>query len=166
MCEAGLLADARVELIGGELLEMNAQSATHATLTVILHRLLERAYGPGFYVRGHSPLRCGDHDQPEPDLALVRGEPKLTESHPTGTDVVLVIEVAITTVAHDRAKAEVYGRGGVPEYWLVLPETGAVEVHREPQPDGSYGSKQTFRAGDTIAWPERSDGVQADLLLP
>lgn len=119
---SGRLADAKVELIAGELLAMNAQGPVHASLTVWLRRLVEAAYGGDFHVRNHSPLRATEFDQPEPDLALVRGEATKHAAHPTGRDVVLVMEVSVTTVRDDRDKASVYARGGVPEYWLINPE--------------------------------------------
>jgi Uma2 family endonuclease len=167
MIEAGLLADARVELIDGELLAMNAQGAPHSMLTVWLRRLLEQTYGPGFYVQDHSPLATGAYDQPEPDLALVRGAPEKTAArHPSGRDVVLVIEVAFTTLREDRAKADVYARGHVPEYWLINPAGPAVEVHRAPQPDGTYGEKRVYHPRERITWPERQDAIDATELLP
>ena len=163
---SGRLADARVELIDGDLLEKVPQNPLHASLTVWLRRLLEAAYGSGYHVRDHSPLRATQHDQPEPDLALVRGAAQKQAPHPTGGDVVLVIEVSVSSVPEDRAKAAVYARGGVAAYWLVDPEGGQVEVHRGPQPDGSYRSKQTYAPGEIIRWPERDDGVDAAELLP
>ncbi|MEL6188003.1 MAG: Uma2 family endonuclease [Myxococcota bacterium] len=164
---SGRLAGAPVELIDGWLYDMNAQGPIHANHTVWLRQVLEGAYGPGHYVRDHSPLRATDFDQPEPDLALVRGEPAKGERpHPTGADVVLVMELSVTTLAEDREKAAVYARGGVPEYWLVAPHEGQVEVHRGPNPDGSYREKLTYVAGDAIPWPERDDAVDAAELLP
>ena len=161
MCATGALADARVELIDGELLEMNAQGDVHAILTVLLHRLLEQTYGAGHYVRDHSPLRAGEFDQPEPDLVLVRGEPSLASLHPQGRDVVLVVEIAVTTLDYDRAKAAVYARGDVPVYVLVNVEGEEIEVYRGPRSDGSYLEKRTLAAGDRLQWPERDDDVDA-----
>ncbi|MEM1029745.1 MAG: Uma2 family endonuclease [Myxococcota bacterium] len=165
MCAAGLLVDARVELIDGELLEMNAQGPIHAGLTVMIHRLLEETYGAGHYVRDHSPLHLTEHDQPEPDLALIRGTPTV-EAHPRGADAVLVVEIAVSTVFHDRDKADVYARGGVPAYFLINVEMAEVEVYRAPRVDGTYGEKRVFVAGERIEWPERDDEVDAGELLP
>ena len=162
----GRLADARVELIDGELFAMNAQGPVHASLTVWLRHLIEAAYGSEFHVRDHSPLRATDYDQPEPDLALVRGAPSKQAPHPTGPDVVLVIEVSVTTVREDREKAAVYARAGVGEYWLINPDESKVEVHRGPNADGSYRSKQTYGPGEVIPWPERVDGIDAAELVP
>lgn len=163
---SGCLDDARVELIDGELLAMSQQGPIHASLTVWLHRRLEAAYGQGFHVRDHSPLRAGRHDQPEPDLALVRGEAPRTGPHPTGADVVLVMEVSVSSLEVDRMKAAVYARAGVPAYWLVDPEGGRIEVHRGPQADGSYRSKETYLRGDLIPWPEQDGAIDAAELLP
>lgn len=163
---SGRLNQARVELIDGELLEMNPEEPVHASLTVWLRGLLEDVYGDDHHVRAHSPLRATAHDQPEPDLALVRGQRAKQSPHPTGADVVLVIEVSVSTVREDRDKAAVYARGGVQEYWLVEPDAGQVEVRRGPSPDGSYRSKQTYVRGESIPWPERDTAVDATELLP
>ena len=164
---SGRLDGVPVELIDGWLYDMNAQGPIHANHTVWLRGVLERVYGAGHHVRDHSPLRATDYDQPEPDLALVRGEAvKGERPHPTGADVVLVMELSVTTVAEDREKAAVYARGGVPEYWLVAPRERRVEVHRGPEPDGTYRDKRTYTEGEAIPWPERADTVDVDELLP
>ncbi len=113
----------------------------------------------------HSPLRATDHDQPEMALALVRERPARKRPIPSGADVVLGMEVSVTTVREDREKAAVYSRAGVPEYWLVNPDDGKVEVHRGPNSDSSHRSKQTFGRGEAIPWPERADRVDAAELV-
>lgn len=164
---SGRLVHEKVELIDGWLYDMNPQGPIHANHTVWLRQLLEQTYGPGHHVRDHSPLRATDYDQPEPDLALVRGAAvKGERPHPRGPDVVLVVEVSVTSLAADRDKAAVYARGGVPEYWLVAPGERRVEVHRGPESDGSYRDKRTYSAGEKIPWPERDDAVDAEDLLP
>ena len=76
MVETGVLYHGeRVELIAGELLVMNPQGATHSSLTVHLHRVLQRAYGSAHHVRDHSPVVGTTDSIPEPDLAVVPGEP-------------------------------------------------------------------------------------------
>ena len=167
MIEAGVLTNARVELIDGELLAMNAQGAPHVMLTVWLRRLLESVYGAGHYVQDHSPISVTEYDRPEPDLALVRGTPSKTAAHlPTGSDLVLVVEVSFTTLREDRAKAEVYARGGVPNYWLVNADEQCIEVHTGPRPDGSWLTMKVYSPGEHIAWPERKDSIDAAQLLP
>ncbi len=167
MLNVGLLADEPVELIDGELIRMNAQGAPHAMLTVWIHRLLERTYGPGFYVRDHSPLQTSQYDLPEPDLALIRGEPQKTATrHPTSADTVLVIEVSFTSRAADRRKAGVYGRGAVAEYWLVDPASRRLEVRKAPDAAGEYQVTHLLDEDATVQWPGRQDSIAVRQLLP
>ena len=52
-------------------------------------------------------------------------------------DALLIIEVADSTLAYDRStKLRFYADAGIPEYWVVDCVAEAVEVHREPGPDG------------------------------
>ena len=167
MIEVGILVDTKVELIDGELLKKNAQSAGHVRLTAWIHRLLESVYGPEFYVQDHSPIQATEYDLPEPDLALVRGPlTKTAEQLVRGKDLVLVIEVSFTTVRDDRAKATTYALGGIPAYWLVNASEGCIEVYTGPQPDGTWLETKVYWPGQVLPWPERHDGIDAQELLP
>jgi Uma2 family endonuclease len=76
MAEVGILApDARVELIEGEVIEMPPIGAPHASVVNRLHTLLVETVQGHALVRGQSPLRLDRHNEPEPDLALVRTRP-------------------------------------------------------------------------------------------
>src|SRR2546422_981580 len=80
------------------------------------------------------------------DMRHMRGRPH----HPRAEDILLVIEVADTTVAYDRdIKMPLYARAGVPEGWLVDLDADRVEVCREPA-DGRYTSIRLVSRGDTI----------------
>jgi Uma2 family endonuclease len=67
----------------------------------------------------------------------------------------LVIEVADSSVAHDRGlKKRVYARADVPAYWIVNLEQQQVEVYSQPymaegKPD--YGTVKAFAIGQTVA---------------
>jgi len=64
--------------------------------------------------------------------------------------VILVIEVADSSVALDRAiKIPLFGREGIPEAWLIDLAQGLIEVYRGPSPSG-YRNKQTLGAGDIL----------------
>jgi Uma2 family endonuclease len=166
MLDAGVLDDRRVELIDGDLIEMNPQGPVHANLTTWIRELLLETYGrDGFHVRDHSPVDISPFDQPEPDLALVRGRHRKGSAHPNGADLVLVFELAQSSVSRDRAKAAVYAKGGVPEYWIVDCERARLEVRRAPS-GGDYGVVETLGPPDRIAWPERGDDVAVAELLP
>ena len=62
------------------------------------------------------------------------------------TTALLVIEIAVTSIAEDRAQAAVYAESGVEEYWIVLPRERQIEVYRHPE-SGVYREKHTVSEG-------------------
>lgn len=166
LLDAGLLEDRRVELIDGELVEMNPQGPVHANLTGWVRDLLAKVYGTvTHHVRDHSPVDVSPYDQPEPDVALVR-KPRVRQMpHPKGEDLVLVVEIARRSVPAARAKAKVYARGKIPELWIVDTERRRLEVFRDP--DGErYRDQKVLAEDDRVRWPERPDDVAVHELLP
>jgi len=157
MVEAGILSeDERVELIEGRLVTMSPQGPTHSTLTVIVHRLLAQAYGEDFHVKDHSPIDAGPISLPEPDVALVRGEPRdFLKRHPSAEDLLLVVEVAYTTHREARAKTRVYAGAGVPTYWLLDVPGRSLEVFSDPDLErGEYANHSVHADGDAVPLPE------------
>jgi Uma2 family endonuclease len=151
MGEARILApDARVELIEGEIFDMAPIGSLHAGTVTRLGRILERAVGDTALVYIQNPVALSNYSAPQPDLALLRPrEDFYTASHPGPADVLLVIEVADTTLRDDReVKAPLYAAHGVPEYWIVDLEGKGVHVFREPQ-SGQY--RQAFTAAGSEA---------------
>jgi Uma2 family endonuclease len=139
MAEAGIFTeDDRVELIEGEVVEMPPIGPLHAGTVNILAGLLSRAVAERAVVAVQNPVRLEPDSEPLPDLAVLKYRPDgYSRSHPGPDDVLLVIEVADTTVAYDRGvKLPLYGRSGIREAWLVDLAAGKVEVYREPSPDG------------------------------
>ena len=61
--------DERVELVGGELVCKEPQSARHAAAVLRVAEELRRAFGAGWLVRIQMPLALGDDSEPEPDGA-------------------------------------------------------------------------------------------------
>ncbi|MCL4861873.1 MAG: Uma2 family endonuclease, partial [Caldilineaceae bacterium] len=72
---------------------------------------------------------------PEPDVSVVIGSyDDYRDAHPT--TALLVVEVADTSLAHDRErKRRVYARAGIPEYWLVNLNDYRLEIFRNPAED-------------------------------
>jgi Uma2 family endonuclease len=168
MIAAGILCEGEhVQLISGTLVAMTPQGAPHARVIQRLNRLLVRAVGDDLVVRPQLPLMLVDDSEPEPDLAVVRArDAESGERHPR--TALLVVEVAGESLPLDRqAKAVLYARAGIPEYWIVNLAESSVEVRREPDPaSGSYRTKAVARSGDTLvaaSLPGLSIGV-ADLL--
>ena len=152
MVEVGILhPDERVELIEGEIIVMPPAGPAHANNVDEYIEVFAR-YAPGrFRIRIQNPVRLDDYSEPEPDVALVRRRPEgYGAAHPTPADVLLVIEVAHSSLEYDRnIKAHIYGRSGVPETWVRnLPED-CIERFTEPGPDG-YARHTIHRRGETL----------------
>ena len=114
MIAAGLFAPGeRVELIDGEILTVTPQGSLHATAVRLAEDALRVSFGPGFDVRAQLPLSCDAHSLPEPDLAVVSGQPRdFRDSHPI--TAVLIVEIADTTLEYDRQrKGRIYARAGI-----------------------------------------------------
>ncbi len=79
-----------------------------------------------------NPIRLGERSEPQPDIAVVTDK-NYMDAHPTASDVLLIVEVADTTLEYDRdIKLGLYARHGIPEVWLLDVNAGELSVHREP----------------------------------
>ena len=81
---------------------------------------------------------------PEPDLAwVVRRD--YSGGRPTEADVLLVVEVAESSLAYDCGeKADLYAAAGIADYWVVNLPDHSIEVRRDPE-KGRYRSLSTCR---------------------
>ena len=168
MARAGILhEDDRVELLDGEIIEMAPIGSRHAaTVNRMTRRFNERAAGR-FIVSAQNPVRLSNHSEPQPDLMLLRHRNDEYESaHPGPRDVLLVVEVADTTVSSDRrTKLPMYAAAGIPEASLINLPRNSIEVHRGPH-DGRYQQVTVYRRGDSItllALPDITVSVDAIL---
>jgi Uma2 family endonuclease len=155
MAEAGVLSpDARVELLDGQVVEMNPIGSRHAGCVNRLTRMLTLAAGERATVAIQNPAILDDFSEPQPDVAVMRFRPDgYATRHPGPADVLLLIEVMVTSADLDReVKAPLYARAGVPEVWLVDLEAGAIEVRRDPAGEG-YRQIRTVARGDTLTPP-------------
>ncbi len=127
--------DERLELIGGEVVQkMSPQESPHATSVQLAEEALRLAFQQGHAVRVQLPLALGEHDEPEPDVAVVVGAIRdYEEEHPRSA--VLIVEVADSSLRTDRgAKAGLYAGAGIGDYWIVNLVDRVLEVHRDPAP--------------------------------
>ena len=150
--EAGVFTeDDRVELIDGDVRDMTPIGPPHAWIVSRLNQRLVLRLASRAFVSVQNPLRLDDHTEPLPDLVVARGgEDDYAERHLEAGDVLLVVEVADSSLRYDRAeKVPRYARAGIPEAWLVDVADRAVGVHTEPGP-GGYAREQVFRPGEEI----------------
>ena len=170
MAEVGILKpDERVELIEGEIIVMAPIGPEHAD-DVDEFNTVFGIYAPGrFRIRIQNPVRLDNGSEPQPDAALLRLRPGgYRAAHPTPADVLLVVEVADSSLAYDRdVKAHIYGRNDIPETWVRnLPED-CIERFTQPSPDG-YAQHTVHRRGETltpVSLPDLNFPV-SDLLPP
>jgi Uma2 family endonuclease len=155
MAEVGLLSeDSRVELIEGEIIEMSPIGSTHSGTVNRSSTFLNRTLGDTVIVSVQNPVRIDDFSEPQPDLALLKPRKDFySKSHPAPEDVLMVIEVADTSVNYDRnLKLPLYARAGIPEAWLMVLGKGIIEVHSQPK-NGKYQKVQRMKRGKTLTSP-------------
>ena len=170
MAEAGILdEDEHVELIAGRILEMSPKGIGHAVSTNRATRCFLAKVGDRAIVRSQDPIRLNDASEPEPDLVLAKPHPKeYADHHPTAAEILLVLEVADSSLTYDRnAKSRLYSTAGIPQFLILNLKAREMEDHRAPSPDG-YRSLGTYRAGESftlVAFPDVSISV-LELLPP
>lgn len=150
MGEAGVFTkDARLELIEGEIIEMSPTGSRHAACVKFLSRFLNRTASDIALVSTHDPLRLDDFSEPEPDIALLRLRVDFyRDAHPTPADVLLIIEVADTTLAYDRqVKTPLYAKAGIEEAWIINLTEEQIKVY-SGLADGAYQTTVNFRRGE------------------
>jgi Uma2 family endonuclease len=149
--ETGILnEDARVELIEGYLIDMAPIGSPHAGTVDWLNQTLTLALGTRALVRVQSPIVLSNDSEPQPDLLVLRPrDDYYRKTHPLPRDVILVVEIADTSLAFDRnVKLPLYARHGIPEAWLVDLTDKRLLIASGPTPDG-YGVMEPY-AGGTV----------------
>lgn len=168
MAEVGLLEpDARVELIDGVVVDMAPIGPGHGGHVKRGNRFFTRLLGDRALMSVQDTIRMGPRFGPEPDLAILRPRADdYTESNPTAEDILMLIEVAESSLSYDRAtKMRLYAQVGVPDYWIVNLVDKQIEIHRDPTAEG-YKTIEIKRRGDAIqlvAFPDVTVSV-SDIL--
>jgi Uma2 family endonuclease len=139
MGQAGILPeDSRIELIAGDIVVREPVGAYHAGTVDRLNRLWTSRLGDQAIVRIQNPVQFREQDtELQPDVMLLRPRGDFyTTTHPVAADVLLLIEVADTTLRLDRrVKIPLYARVGIVEVWLVDLTTDQVERYLIPEGD-------------------------------
>jgi Uma2 family endonuclease len=164
MIKTGILREgAPIELLDGVLVYKDRSArgkdpATvaplHSVIVSLLAELNARLEPLGCHMQIQGPISLPPHHEPEPDGAIVKGAPRdYTKRLPGPDDVCCVIEVADSSLAHDRAtKLRVYAEAGIPQYVIVNLVDSQIEVYEQPVPaEGRYGKATVVKAGQTFA---------------
>lgn len=168
LVNAGVLAgDERVELLEGELIKMSPVNLAHVLAVNRLTYLLATRLAQRAILSIQNPVRLAKRSMPQPDVALWRlHEDDYRSGLPGPEDILLIIEVADSSVEYDRrGKSLLYARAGIQEYWIVNLPQKVLEVYRQPR-EGSYRSILRLTTGDTadlLAFPDVTLSVGAIL---
>jgi Uma2 family endonuclease len=139
MADLGFFHGKQVQLIKGEIIRMSPMKTAHATSIQLVVALLSKLFAKGFAVRPQLPMSFSKIDEPEPDVAVVKGNIRdFGDSHPkTAT---LIVEISDTTLRFDRTtKAELYAENKIPDYWILNLKERQLEVYRRPVKVKSQG---------------------------
>jgi Uma2 family endonuclease len=148
MIDLGVFDEWSVELLNGVLVEKISKSELHVYLVDLLVELIrEFCSGSEFWVRKEDPVTIGN-SEPEPDVSVVKGS-RSQFRHSKPATAHFVIEVSNSSLGLDRAKARDYAKAGIPEYWIVRPDSDLTEVYREPK-DGEYAEMMEMPSGTTL----------------
>jgi Uma2 family endonuclease len=134
LAELGFFRNKHVELIHGEIWRVTV-NPPHAMAVELLDKVVRHALGDDvFRFRVVMPLDLGRRNQPAPDMVVLLGDIRDSQSHPTAA--LLVIELSDSSLRDDRTvMARLYAKAGIPEYWILNLVDRQLEVHRNPGPD-------------------------------
>jgi Uma2 family endonuclease len=173
LSELGFFQDQRVELIGGEIIQMAAQKNPHSMGIGLAEDTLKAAFGPGYWVRAQMSLDLSPHSVPDPDVAVVAGSLRSYAGKPVPTTALLIVEVGFATLRYDRGrKGSLYASCGIADHWVLNVLDNQLEVYRDPVPDSTedfgyrYRTRLFLEATDVVsplAAPNATIAV-ADLL--
>ena len=155
-------------MLDGDVVVMVAVSSRHAACVDWLARTLIPTLMETTIVRVRGPARLDDDNEPEPDVMLLRRrDDYYATGHPGPDDVLLVIEVADSTLDFDReVKLRLYARAGIPEVWIANLQDRRVESYTNPTEDG-YATVRYFEVGSTVAPQHFPDiALEVERIIP
>jgi Uma2 family endonuclease len=158
MIAAGILDDAPIELLHGELVQMSPEGEPHAYSSHEAAKYLVKRLDDRAEVRQAKPITIpAIQSEPEPDIALVQPLGReYRQHHPYPENIFWVIEYSNSSLQKDlQIKTKTYATANIPEYWVINLQTMELIVLRDPE-NGEYRSQVILTQGiiHPIAFPE------------
>ncbi|MGA2499983.1 MAG: Uma2 family endonuclease [Tepidisphaeraceae bacterium] len=182
MIKHGIIPDdATIELLNGCLYMKDRSviggdparhSPLHSCAIGCLTGLARRIDNRFRHLQTQLPVTISPNSEPEPDAAIIRGQPREYSDHvPTSRDALCIIEAAHSSLDHDRSvKLRLYAAGRIPQYIIVNLQANCVEIYSDPDTaSGTYRTKATANRDEALRL-NLGDGefleITADELLP
>ncbi len=152
---SGLWDQQHLELVHGELISKMGKKRPHVNALVAVQAWLVRTFGEQF-VNPEAPIDVAPEDnptnEPEPDIVvLTRPSREFRDANPKPEDLQLVVAISDSTLGFDlTAKAELYARAGIIEYWVVDVAARRLIVHRDPR-EGLYRTVTAYGEEESLA---------------
>src|SRR5262249_47034812 len=148
----------RLELVEGEIIEMSPIGHPHGVRVVRSSTLFIRAFGEKAVVSTQGSLRLNWRTELQPDFVVFKPRSDFYAARrPTPADVLLVVEVAQTSLSYDRkVKVPLYAKAGIPEVWIQDLKKDVLLVYRDPRGD-NYATFLELQRKDVVsptAFPE------------
>ncbi|MEZ4776691.1 MAG: Uma2 family endonuclease [Bacteroidia bacterium] len=156
MIEAGILTERdHVELIHGEIVEMSPNGSKHTSATRKILTWLPELVSTNAQIQIQDPIVISDNSEPAPDIVLVKNRDDFyVKGHPMAADIILVVEVADSSLAYDREiKGALYAAAGISEYWILDLQSRIIEVLTEPSGE-RYKQHRFAEPGEQVIIPQ------------
>lgn len=151
--------DDRVELIKGKINYMAAKGILHTVVCRKLLKQLSQLLEDEAILQCQDPILLPSGSEPEPDFAIVNlKEDDYLSHHPTVEDIILVIEIADSSLEYDqKVKLELYAEAGINSYWIFNLLDYQLECYSNPyqKKNGTfaYSKQQIYLPQQTISLP-------------
>jgi Uma2 family endonuclease len=163
MIDEGIVPeDSTVELLRGVMVRKDrsvigedpmGHSPLHRVVVALLTKLAAKIDDGTRHLQIQLPVVCPPDGEPEPDAAIVSGNPRdYTGRLPTSADVSCVVEVAHSSLERDREdKLAIYAAAGIGQYVIINLQNMTIEVYAEPDAAGSqYRTRATLERAETV----------------
>ena len=148
MQELGIIReDENFELIEGEIVPMQAKSHAHEIIKSSLNFALVPCVPKTLWMGFETTIYLNENTFVEPDITIYPRGLRLEQVK--GSDLVLAIEVAVTSLAYDREfKSRLYAKHKFQEYWVI--DAQARRTYQFAGPRGASWRRKAERGPDDV----------------